>query len=81
MMTKRVWAWLYNTNKQKAVQIFLDQEELQDPFVDQCEQMLLEFALKEKIFSDYYKNLYKKAAELFPAEWFLSDTVFNVDTE
>lgn len=43
--------------------------------------MLLEFALKEKIFSDYYKNLYEKAAELFPAKWFLSDTVFNIDTE
>lgn len=65
----------------RASHVFLDEEELQDPFVDQCEQMLLEFALKEKIFSDYYKNLYKKAAELFPAEWFLSDTVFTIDTE
>lgn len=59
--------------------VFLDQEEMQDPHLAQCERMLLEFALKEKTLIPYYRNLYTKAADLFPSEWFLSDAVFCFD--
>ena len=58
---------------------FLDQEEMQDPHLAQCERMLLEFALKEKTLIPYYRNLCTKVADLFPSEWFLSDTVFCFD--
>lgn len=58
---------------------FTGQEKMQDPHLVQCECMLLEFALKEKVFVEYYRNLFAKAKELFPSEWFASETVFDME--
>lgn len=56
---------------------FIDADEMKDPHLEQCEQFILEHALKERIFKKYFGVLYQKAKELFDPKLFLSETVFD----
>lgn len=57
--------------------VFMDEEPLRDPNLNQCERCVIEYFLKKETFKPLYANLLKKAESLFPAKWFLSKRVFG----
>lgn len=61
----------------QTAHVFLNESSLNDPNIAQCERFVLEHALKQSAFKEYYQNLRQKAKMLVPSELFLSEHVFD----
>lgn len=57
---------------------FSGADTLNDPNIQQCENFVLEHALKIRSYKELYDNLYNRARELFSPKLFLSERVFWV---